>query len=741
MQSQELKKEKILSSLKVEDFIGRSGEIDAILRHAKAESNTLGMVILSAPTCGLSELLRQVYDQLFYEQGEIIPVYFCFSKNDQTAEQTARRFVQTLLLQVVAFRRASVGLLDSAPDVCEISELAIPADGHWIDRLVSACEVKSPLKDERSFVKQAFSAPLRAKSHGANIFLLLDGFENIESINDDLNLLDELKEIYSRSTIPFVLGGRRRFVLNAIQSGKTKLQNVEILKLNALKDSDAGLLVDNLAEQTEVKINDQTRDLIVQQFRGNPQFITSLFHSAQDSGANLSSFQQVEQIYVDSLLGGRIGKTYDTIFDEIAPNSTTQKRIIKLLASAETNIPLETWAKKMSLGDDGFQRVLQFLGIHEIIRINSGMVEFSAENGALQDYVRTRYELEIVGESRALVVGKTLADALKGAPKTMTKFYRNSAAIGLRELLAVFACQAVPHSLLNYADFKTHSKGADTAEIIETLANETDKINLPQIVYTANCAAFYPPISQFTDENRSAVALGFDKGSYTNESEIVWITAEIDSKLEATRELTEFWCDRLEMVALMCNFINYQIWLIAPEGFASEACEVLNDCRAFGSSRRQVEFLVKHLQAEDLVKERLKANEYEMVVPMGDDTEMIAAHAVEEIARRHDFQPRAINQIKTALVEACINAAEHSLSPDRKIYQKFTVEDDKLIITISNRGVKIPSAKLAQSTTPIEADESRRGWGLKLMQTLMDEVKFEQVDDGTRISMVKYLKK
>jgi serine/threonine-protein kinase RsbW len=125
-----------------------------------------------------------------------------------------------------------------------------------------------------------------------------------------------------------------------------------------------------------------------------------------------------------------------------------------------------------------------------------------------------------------------------------------------------------------------------------------------------------------------------------------------------------------------------------------------------------------------------------MVVPMGEDTEMIAAQTVEEIARRHHFAPKAINQIKTALVEACINATEHSLSPDRKIYQKFTVEKDKIIITISNRGLRLIDKK----ATEIKPDEGRRGWGLKLMKTLMDEVKFEETDDGTRISLTKYLK-
>jgi serine/threonine-protein kinase RsbW len=190
------------------------------------------------------------------------------------------------------------------------------------------------------------------------------------------------------------------------------------------------------------------------------------------------------------------------------------------------------------------------------------------------------------------------------------------------------------------------------------------------------------------------------------------------------------------MVALVCNFTKYKIWLVAPEGFAPEALEILRQRDAYGASRRQAALLTKFLQAETIDgAEKATANEYEITVPMGGDTELIAAGAIEEIARRHAFEPKAINQIKTAVIEACINAAEHSLSPDRKIYQKFTVEADKIIITISNRGLRLTDKKIAEAN-PVEG---RRGWGFKLMQSLMDEVKFEQVDDGTRISMTKYL--
>jgi len=132
---------------------------------------------------------------------------------------------------------------------------------------------------------------------------------------------------------------------------------------------------------------------------------------------------------------------------------------------------------------------------------------------------------------------------------------------------------------------------------------------------------------------------------------------------------------------------------------------------------------------------------------MGADNEMLAASAVEQIARRLNFTVEAINQIKTAVIEACINASEHSLWPDREISQRFQVESDRVSITISSRGI-LPANFGAntegeeESTTTAESQTSdeRRGWGLKLIQTLMDEVEFERVDEGTSLRMTKYLR-
>ena len=648
--------------------------------------------------------------------------------------QTAVRFLQSFLQQTIAFRRQNPDILNSSPEIRELAEIAAPSDAIWVDRLVENCQTENRLGDERAFVRQAFSAPLRAAAHGAKVFVMLDEFDEAENFSDEINLAIELKEIFDRSETPFVFSGRRRFLFNELR------ENYVSHELKPLSFSDAGILAENLAERFAVKINEQTRDLIAVQMQGSPLFMRFLFQTASEKKLDFDSFQKVERVYAEEIFGGRVKGFFEKVFNEISPNVETQKNIIGVFYDGLTlekgKIAVEFWQKRFDLSEGNFYRAVKKLNANEIIRLSSNQAEVSNENEILSDYLRTRFRLEAIGENRALVFGEMLSEFIKRAPQTMARTYRDNSAIGLRELLSVFDCQEIPRLLVDYSVFKDELKGAPNEEILKVLKNETEKITLPQIVFTAHTDAFYSPIEQVVERNRSAVALGFVERIYTEEDQTVWLAAEIDSKLEAKKDLTEFWCDRLEMVALVCNFTNYKIWLVAPEGFSPEAVEVLKQRNAVGSSRKQVELLIEFLGAKSSAGEKLKPNEYEIVVPMGDDTEMLAAQTIEEIARRHNFAPKAINQIKTALVEACINASEHSLSPDRKIYQKFAVEDDRIVITISNRGLRLAD-KTAREITP---DEGRRGWGLKLMKSLMDEVKFEQTDDGTRISMTKYVK-
>ena len=212
-------KTKILSSLEADEFIGRSDELNLLLRHAKGLNQQKGMLALSAPGLGLTELLRQAYDQLFYEQGDIIPFYFRIDKRDHTAKQMAVRFLQSFLRQTVAFRRNDPSILRSSADICEIGELSMPSDGYWIDRLVETCSSVSKLNDSNSFVRQALSAPLRAASHSAESVVIIDDFDHAEHLANGIDLVEELKNIYRLAKSRLFLPGKDALFLTLCRPG------------------------------------------------------------------------------------------------------------------------------------------------------------------------------------------------------------------------------------------------------------------------------------------------------------------------------------------------------------------------------------------------------------------------------------------------------------------------------------------------------------------------------------------
>lgn len=701
-------------------FVGRAAELERLILHSKSTAPGNGLLVLSAPGVGTSELLKQTFDRLFYGQSDVIPFYFAIRRDDLTAAACARRYLKKFLLQTVAFRRRDPGIVRSSPSLSELSELAAPSDGYWIDRVIDSQETT----EDPSFVRNCLSVPLRAAANGARILVIIDDIHNSPHLEGG-DIFDELAGIFEHSNIPFIFAGRRRFPAGRMESGRLLLDKI-----------DSPEFVETLAAEYRVAVNERTVDLIATQFDGNAVLISSLLREAGESGTGLETFQAVEKVYAEALFGGVVGQRFDSMFDTIAPSRETQTKILGLLfdmLSGESKfLSIDVWKRR--LGESQFTRAMDLLHINEIVRIAGNSVEAMSENIILSDHVTTRFRLEVAGENRAIVFGESLSGFIRRAPELMAKSYRRTASIGLRAFMESFSSQEIPLALIDYGRFGSEYKGVPDQEILRNLRTAGETFLLPRVYFTGDTVSFYKPIEMVTERERSAIALGFENGD-DETGQTAWIAAEIDSKLEAAKDLTEFWCDRLEMAALMCDFANYRIWLVSPEGFSAEAIELLQKRNAIGSSRRQVDLLKRFLGQGETVR-RVNADEYEIVVPMGEDAELIAAHTVEEIAKRHNFDAKAINQIKTALVEACINAAEHSLSPDRKIYQKFTFADDRIKITISNRGLRLTDKKIAE----IEPTEGRRGWGLTLMRKLMDEVHVEQVDDGTRISMTKYLK-
>ena len=135
----------------------------------------------------------------------------------------------------------------------------------------------------------------------------------------------------------------------------------------------------------------------------------------------------------------------------------------------------------------------------------------------------------------------------------------------------------------------------------------------------------------------------------------------------------------------------------------------------------------------------------ELTLPMVPDIEIAAARAAGNMARELGMSAERIDEMAHAIIEACINAREHSGCADQRIYLRFvgTFQGDgnpRVDIWISDhgRGFDIEEARgRRQKLGP----SYKRGRGIQLMQAHMDEVEISSSAEGTTVHMVKYEKR
>jgi serine/threonine-protein kinase RsbW len=127
---------------------------------------------------------------------------------------------------------------------------------------------------------------------------------------------------------------------------------------------------------------------------------------------------------------------------------------------------------------------------------------------------------------------------------------------------------------------------------------------------------------------------------------------------------------------------------------------------------------------------------------MAPDMEVAASKTATAMAEFMRMSPDKIDEVRLAVVEACINAFEHSRASDRKVHITFAVlgerEPQALEITVRDAGVGFAPAALEEPNIADKLKAARkRGWGLKIIQGLMDEVEIASGEGGTTVVMRK----
>jgi serine/threonine-protein kinase RsbW len=117
----------------------------------------------------------------------------------------------------------------------------------------------------------------------------------------------------------------------------------------------------------------------------------------------------------------------------------------------------------------------------------------------------------------------------------------------------------------------------------------------------------------------------------------------------------------------------------------------------------------------------------EIILNLPSDFKFLGAvdAAVQDLAREFAFSQDTINDVTTALIEACSNAIEHGnkFNPDKRVEVSLRFNGDGLVARVRDQGDGFDfDARLNQVGPPDPMSE--RGRGLMIMQAFTDDLKF-----------------
>ena len=136
------------------------------------------------------------------------------------------------------------------------------------------------------------------------------------------------------------------------------------------------------------------------------------------------------------------------------------------------------------------------------------------------------------------------------------------------------------------------------------------------------------------------------------------------------------------------------------------------------------------------------SNRVELNIPSILGFEKIAIDKAASIAKKMGFSDDRVEDLKTAVSEACINAIEHGnkFNLDTKVGITFAVEESGLQVIVHDEGDGINPQNIPKDLKDEKGFPKRRGYGVFLIKNLVSELFFvSKPGEGNEVRMLIHL--
>lgn len=717
------------------EFFGRSMEIDYVFaRGTEVQKHTPNIYLSGNRWMGKTEVLRRVHRKLFWGQASVVPVYYQF-RGGQSVSAFAEDFIKETAKQYMAFMLRNPELARVEVSLDKLERLVEEnAEETELPGIVRRHREAREARDLTAELRNAVGAPaLLSLNSSAPVFLMLDDLDaadRITSPSDGPEAGGELAGALVSGNFSFIAAS---LTASSLTTGLVK-GHIETLELTGLKEEEAVSMLLELSRQYHLETSSEVLVQAARKLGGNPMYLKNLIWAAHRAGRDIMDIRDLADLYSGELVAGNTGFA---LGGAIRLNGLNDLRVLHAACTAYGSTSEEELKDRFRYGHEELKDMLSSFATMALVTNTLGSIKWAGD-GVMRDYIIYMYETRLKGKSPEEVKTRLVRDMLKESFSSRGEEVRGRFKEEVSQLVSTFDGNMAQKVFFDHPSFASKYKDG-LLRAVE--GGEAGDIRLPHVV-----GCFDARRLEVGEAGQPVfIAHGFQNDRYDAGNEVAWLICVKEAITPVNIGDVENFLRRAAFLRENFRSIRVIRWMVGMEGFTEEAARRLSKEGVYSTDTVQLGMLRGALNAAPGTKRKGggavlgQAKEFEIVLPGSSKSELVAARAAEEIGTEMGFDDNAIGQIRAALVEACINAFEHSRTKSSKVHLKFIADNDRLTINVQNGGSGPGARGLKRAIARAGRMPQKRGWGVELMKGLMDEVRFEELVEGTRIVLVKYL--